>query len=258
MMDASRALVARELVRFTRQPSRIVATVGTPALVWLFLASGFADSFASPADSGRADSYAAFAIPGIATMVVLFSTIFASISLIQDRQEGLLQSVLVSPASSLAVASSKVLAGSIIATAQAALVLASMFVFGVATGPLGFALSLLACFATSVALISLGLALAWRIDSTAGFHGVMNLVLVPMWLVSGAIFPVEGAAGWLRALVLINPLHHANETIAEPMDAGALHWSVALAFALLSFLGAIRTIRTRPPNTHDSHDDSAR
>lgn len=249
-MTAAGALIKREFIRFTRQPSRIVASVGTPALIWLFLASGFADSFAPPTDD-PSTSYAAFAIPGIATMVVLFSTIFASISLIQDRQAGLLQSVLVSPASSLAVAASKVTAGAIIATAQAALVLVALFFFETTTGPLAFAAAIAACFITSIALISMGLALAWRVNSTAGFHGIMNLVLVPMWLISGAIFPVEGAAGWLRILVLINPLHHANETIADPLHAGALNWLVSLAFAALSFTAAIRIIRMRPENTNN-------
>lgn len=249
-MNAARALIDREFIRFTRQPSRIVASVGTPALVWLFLASGFADSFAPPTDDPTT-SYAAFAIPGIATMVVLFSTIFASISLIQDRQAGLLQAVIVSPASPRAIATSKVFAGSCIATAQAALVLIAAFVFDPAAAPIPFAISLAACFITSIALISTGLALAWRVNSTAGFHGIMNLILLPMWLLSGAIFPVEGAAGWMRTLVTINPLHHANETIADPLHAGPVHWLVALAFAALSFTAARRIIRTIPDNaTH--------
>jgi ABC-2 type transport system permease protein len=246
-MTAAAALIRREFIRFTRQPSRIVASVGTPALFWLFLASGFADSFASPGDDPGA-SYAAFAIPGIATMVILFSTIFAAISLIQDRQAGLLQSVIVSPASSRAVTTAKVGAGACVATVQAALVLIAMFFFDDGASPLAFVASLAACFVTALALTAMGLALAWRVNSTAGFHGVMNLILVPMWLISGAIFPVEGAAGWLRILVLINPLHHANETIAHPLTAGPIHWLVSLAFAALSFTAALRIIRTIPDN----------
>jgi len=180
MKNAIGALVMREFIRFSRQPSRIVAAVGTPALIWLFLASGFADSFVLPNGENESGGYASFAIPGIATMVVLFSTIFASISLIQDRQAGLLQSVIVSPASSLAVSGSKVIAGSIIATAQATLVLVASFFVGPTPGVAAFAISVLACFVTAVGLTSLGLALAWRVNSTAGFHGIMNLVLMPM------------------------------------------------------------------------------
>jgi len=243
MMHAVLALVLREMLRFVRQPSRVVATVGTPALIWLFLASGFAGSFDMPGGDGGG-SYAEFAIPGMATMVVLFSTIFASISLIQDRQSGLLQSVIVSPCSSGAIVASKVLAGSALASAQAAVVLGLGFVIGESPGAFEFALSIVAVIASAVMLTSLGLTLAWWVNSSSGFHGVMNLILMPMWLLSGAIFPVDGASAWLRVFTLANPLHHANEAIGGSTDA--LHWGVTIGFAAVCFAAACAVIRTRP------------
>ncbi len=245
MSGAVTSLFVREMRRFARQPSRVVASVGTPALVWLFLSSGFADSMSVGDVEG---GYAEFAVPGIATMVVLFSTIFASISLIQDRQAGLLQAVIVSPSSSFAVATSKALAGSVLATAQAGLVLLAAFAVGDPAGITGFGLALLACFAASIGLTCLGLALAWWVNSTSGFHGVMNLVLMPLWLLSGAVFPVEGASGWLGVVVRLNPVHHANEAVADGL-AGAvdpLHWAVTLGFAVLSYVGVLRVVRTTP------------
>jgi len=242
MMHAVLALVRREMRRFVRQPSRVVATVGTPALIWLFLASGFAGSFAPP--DSEAGSYAEFAIPGMATMVVLFSTIFASISLIQDRQAGLLQSVIVSPCSSGVIVASKVLSGSAIASAQAVLVLAMGFVVGPGPGFAGFLLSIGAVVASAVMLTSLGLTLAWWVNSSSGFHGVMNLVLMPMWLLSGAIFPVEGASFWMRVLTLANPLHYANQAIGGSTEV--LHWAVTLGCAGVCFAAACVVIRSRP------------
>lgn len=213
------SLLRREIVRFLRQPSRVVGSLGTAVMIWLVLGSGFAGSFSPTGTQDAAASlkYAAYVVPGMAAMVVLFTSIVAAISLIDDRHAGFLQSVLVSPAPTWAVVGSKVAGCAVLAVGQGALVLIASPLVGVPLTPLGLLSSLLALACIALGIGGLGLALAWRIDSVQGFHGIMNLVMMPMWLLSGAFFPVASAAGWLRGLMLANPMTWATE---------ALRWSL--------------------------------
>lgn len=238
-------LTRRELVRFVRQPSRIIATVVTTVLMWVLLASGFAGSFAG----SEGGSYAVFLVPGIATMVVVFSAVFSAMSLIEDRNEGFLQGVLISPSPLVAVIGSKALGGAVIASAQAGVLL----VVGWAIGPthdvvgLGLAMAALAC--VGIGVTGLGLGLAWKVNSSAGFHGVMNTILLPMWLLSGSVFPIDGASVWLRVLMGVNPLSWATAAMRDGL-AGAppspAVWGGTLAMALggLAF-AAVMMSRTR-------------
>ncbi len=237
-MKALLALSLREWRRFVRQPSRVVATVGTPALVWVFAASGMSGSFTGGVDGGV--SYAGFLLPGMVTMTILFSTIFASISLIQDRQAGFLQSALVSPAPVWAIVGSKVIGGTVIATGQAAALLTGSWAVGLSPGVGGYCGAVLAAALTAAGVIGLGLSAAWWINSSSGFHGVMNMALLPMWLLSGGLFPVEGASRWMRWLVRINPMHWSTAALSGALgirsgsgggDEGVWPWIGATVFA---------------------------
>jgi ABC-2 type transport system permease protein len=202
---AAWALGGREVCRLTRQPLRIAVAIATPAMMWVFIASGFAGAIRPGALEGET-SLSLYLLPGMASLVVLFNAIFASISLIEDRHEGFLQAVLVSPAPRWSMAAGKLVGGGLLGFLQALALLALSPFVGAELSVVGVlaAAGALACL--SLGITGLGLAAAWKVDSAAGFHGVMNLVLMPMWLLSGAIFPVDGASGWLRALVMVNPL----------------------------------------------------
>lgn len=255
-IPALRALTRRELIRFVRQPSRIIASLGTPALLWAFLAGGFADSFAPPAGAGGADqmggaSYAAYLLPGMAAAAALFSAIFGAMSLIEDRKAGFLQAALVSPAPAWSTELAKTIGGTIVATAQAALVIAAAPAVGLAPGPLGFILALLAAGLIAGAVVSVGLAAAWWVNSSEGFHGVMNLVLMPLWLLSGAFFPIEGASGWLKSIMLINPLRWPTDAMRAALSgesASAWTWIGSIGFTAAAIAGAIVVIGHRGGN----------
>tara|TARA_R110002073_G_scaffold118918_6_gene259504 strand:- start:19409 stop:20170 length:762 start_codon:yes stop_codon:yes gene_type:complete len=232
---ATIALTKRELIRQTRQPSRIIASIATPLLIWLFIVGGFSKSIGAVAQSDA--NIGAYTIPGMASLTVMFASIFASISLIQDRHDGVLRAALVSPAPRWSIALSKISAGSILALAQALIIILTLPFLGVSVNPIGIlgAIAALACI--SIALIGLGLALAWIVDSSQGFHGVMNALLMPMWLTSGAIFPVENSAGWLKAIAIINPLTwtHSAMRLSLGMETGlnpTASWIISIAFAL--------------------------
>ncbi|TVQ60335.1 MAG: multidrug ABC transporter permease [Phycisphaerales bacterium] len=249
------ALWRRELTRVVRQPTRLIAALATPLLLWLVLASGFADSIAPPVrtdDAEPALGYAAFLLPGIITLTVTFTSIFGAISLIEDRHRGLLQGVLASPAPAWAIAGSKLLGAATVATAQGAILLLAAYAVGMRPGPTELALALAGVLLVSLGIGGVALAAAWWVDSVQGFHSVMNLVLMPMWLLSGSAFPIDGAAGWMGAVMRANPLAWATGAVRAALlgEFPALPWLGGLAFAALGVGLAILTIgrRTRRPH----------
>ncbi len=254
--QAIEALWWRDIVRFYRQRSRIVGALATPLLFWLLLGSGFSGSFRA----GGAESsvgYATFFYPGVMVMIVLFTAIFSTISVIEDRREGFLQAVLVAPISRGAIVAGKILGGSTLALGQAAILLAAMPWLDIHPGASGVALAVLVLTLISFALTGLGFIIAWQLDSTQGFHAIMNLVLMPMWLLSGAFFPPQGASSWLRPLIVMNPLTYGVAALREALAPGAagvdapsfgFSLGVTFVFALATFLIA-RILANRPLDT---------
>lgn len=239
-------LMAREFKRFARQPSRIIAAIGTPLLLWGFMASGFAKSIL-PGAGEDGGEYAAYLVPGAATLVAMFASIFAAMALIEDRREGFLRSALASPAPRWSIVGAKAGAGSAIATMQAGIVLLAAPLVGADCTLIGMAHALVWLGAAAAALTSFGLAMAWVVNSSEGFHGVMNAVLMPMWLLSGAMFPIEGAAAWLRPVMLVNPLFWATESVREAMR-GAPPGPAALGSLLFLAASVVlaSAVMTRP------------
>ncbi len=255
-------LAQRELVRFFRQRNRVFGALGQPIIFWLLFSEGL---------RGNRLDYAHF-FPGTLVMILLFTAIFATISIIEDRNEGFLQSVLVSPAPRWAMVLGKVLGGAAIAMIQGLLFLVlGAVTLRFASSPLDLALAVLLMALIAIALTALGFTIAWRMESTHGFHAIMSVFLLPMWLLSGAFFPA-GGTGWLAWIIRVNPLtygvaglrHYLHFTppasrgvpapgptfpdAAPPVDALPslpLCWSVTLAFALLMLLAAWRIAATR-------------
>jgi ABC-2 type transport system permease protein len=211
------ALAKRELVRFLRQPSRVVGSVGQPLLFWLFLGSGFTPSFHSAGLEGM--TYLEYFFPGALLMLLLFASIFSCITVIEDRDQGFLQGVLVAPVSRLAIVLGKVSGAALIALFQAVLLLLAAPFLGLVPSPGGAVLLLLGMVLASVGFTALGFAIAWGLSSTSGFHAVMMVFLMPLWMLSGALFPITGAPAWLYALMTINPVSHALELIRAPFYA---------------------------------------
>ena len=231
---AAATLWRRECVRFLRQRNRVLGAIGTPVVFWLLVGGGLGGSFRHP--EGLEDAtYLAYLLPGIALLVVLFTSIFSTFSLIEDRREGFLQGVLVAPVPRGAIVLGKALGGTTIAVAQGALVLLLAAPAGIAFGWGSFLLAVGALVVVSLALTSVGMAIAWRMDSIQGFHAVMNLVLMPLWFLSGAIFPAEGAAAPIRIAMAANPLAYALSALRASIDgrpaSAALPLGVTLAFA---------------------------
>ena len=202
----------RELVRFYRQRSRVVGVIASPLLFWLVIGSGFGTSFRSGNASGQ-QHYLDYFYPGALIMIVLFTSIFTMMSVIEDRQEGFLLSVLAAPVPRSAIVLGKVLGGTTLAATQGLIFLVFAPLVGVSMRLPQFLLVVLTVFLVSFALTALGFAIAWPMDSTSAFHAIVNLFLIPLWLLSGALFPLAGASGWLRWLMRINPLTYGVEAL---------------------------------------------
>lgn len=211
------SLTYREIIRFLRQRSRVMGALGQPLVFWVLFGAGLHGSFQMSGASGADSvSFQEYFLPGIAVLVVLFTSIFSSISIIQDRHEGFLQGVLVAPVPRLAIVLGKILGGTLLALLQAAIFL------GMALGMqlLGLTPQMMVDFnplalvgaAAFLALVSFGLTalgylFAWKIDSVQGYHGVMSVVLLPMWLLSGAFFPGDQSV-WVGWVIKLNPLSY--------------------------------------------------
>ena len=225
----------REIVRFYRQRARVVGVIASPLLFWIVIGSGFGTSFRSGEAPGQAH-YLDYFFPGALIMIVLFTAIFTMMSVIEDRKEGFLLSVLVAPVPRSAIVLGKVLGGTTLAAAQGLLFLVFAPFIGIAFHPVQFALVVLVVFLVSFALTALGFAIAWPMDSTQAFHGIINLFLIPLWLLSGALFPLSGASGWLRALMRINPLTYgvdALRSLLYPNSPSDFSLSASMATLLL-------------------------
>ena len=244
------ALTSRDIVRFVRQRSRIVGALGSPILFWFLIGSGLGRSFqAAPGDASS--GYLEYFFPGTLALIILFTAIFSQISVIEDRQEGFLQGALVAPVTRSAIVLGKVLGGAVVAIAQACLFRLLAPGAGVALQGASLPLLLGVIVALSVALTGLGFLIAWSLDSTQGFHAIMNLFLVPMWLLSGALFPASGASGWVQWLMVINPLGYGVTAIRLSLygqPGVAVPAAITLAFAAVMVTAGAFAVR-RPLRT---------
>jgi ABC-2 type transport system permease protein len=228
------SLWRREVVRFYRNISRVVGVVASPLIFWIVLGAGFGNSFGKTA-TGSGQNYLHFFFPGALMMIVLFTSIFAMMSLIEDRNEGFLLSVLVAPVHRSVIVLGKVLGGTTLATMQGVLFLVIAPLLGIHFGLVQFVLVVLDIFLVSFSLTSLGFIIAWPMDSTSGFHAIINLFLIPLWLLSGSLFPMSSASRWMAFVMRLNPLTYGTDALRGllfPATASE-EFSLTTSFAVL-------------------------
>ncbi len=245
----------REIIRFYRDRSRVIGSLAPPVLFWVMIGFGLGGSFQSPGASKV--GYLRFLFSGTAVLIVLFTAIFSTISIIEDRREGFMQSVLVAPVSRGAIVLGKILGGSSVALLQGLIFVLLAPVAGIPIGVVQGVALVGVMFGIAFALTGLGFLIAWRMQSTQGFHGIMNLFLMPMWLLSGSLFPLSGAASWLKWIMVVNPLTYGVSAFqrvllgdAYPAQVASLPLCLAviilfgLAMFVLSWTAALRRKRT--------------
>jgi ABC-2 type transport system permease protein len=241
----------REITRFRRQRSRLFGALGQPLLFWLLLGSGFRASFRPPGMPAGVN-YMEYFYPGILALVMLFTAIFATISVVEDRREGFLQGVLVAPVSRVSIVLGQALGGTTLALIQGVLLLLLAPFVGIPLSVWTVVAVIVVLFCLGFSLTNLGLIIAWRMQSTQGFHAIMNVILIPIWLLSGAFFPATGVPVWLAWIMLLNPLTYGmaalrrclyltQTAVAGNLPSLALTLSVTVLFGALSTVVAIYT-----------------
>lgn len=214
MIRVAASLARREFTRFIRQPQRVVGAVAQPLMFWLFLGAGMGGSFKPP--GMEQVSYLEYFYPGIMVMMMLFASIFSNITIIEDRDAGFLQGVLVAPVNRLGIVLGKVAGSVLIALVQVLLFTIAAPFLGLHLSAGALALLLLAFILTGTGFASLGFLLAWGMRSTSGFHAIMMVFLMPLWMLSGALFPISGVPAWMNVVMQINPVHHALNIVRAP------------------------------------------
>lgn len=260
---AAATLAQREWVRFIRQRNRVFGAVGQPLIFWLLFGVGLGPTFHLASDPRL--SYREYFFPGSLVLILLFAAIFSTISVIEDRREGFLQSVLVAPLPRWSMVLGKVVGGSLVAMVGGLVFLLLGFTLDVDFSLLIVVGIVLLLVTLSWALVSLGFVIAWRMDSTQGFHAIMSVFLMPMWLLSGAFFPpppLESTMSWPAwALALVmhaNPLTYGVAALRRLIYLGAADpplppdtpslavcAAVTLAFAAVTFATACRMAAQR-------------
>jgi ABC-2 type transport system permease protein len=252
---AAASLAYRELLRFFRQRNRVIGAIGQPVIFWLLFGAGLSRSFSLSAAGAAQQTFLEYYFPGTLVLILLFTAIFASISIIEDRREGFLQSVLVSPAPAWSMVLGKVGGGAAIAFLQALFFLILGLFIRIDGGWQGVLICLGLLCIISLSLSALGFFLAWLMDSTQGFHAIMSVLLFPMWLLSGAFFPIPSASGPMQARVLhwlmrANPLSYGVAGVRAALFPGlstsadfwqpslAAAWGVSVGFLLVTLVAA--------------------
>ena len=213
-------LCHREIVRFARQRSRVIGALGTPLVFWLLVGFGLGRSFRLPG-TDNSISYLEYSYPGAIAAILLFTAIFSMISIIDDRREGFMQGVLVAPIARSSIVLGKVFGATTLAVAQAAIFLFLAPVAGISLSFTAVVATLAAMTLVALSLTGLGFWMAWLMDSVQGFHAIMNVVLMPMLIISGAFFPPSGAGKLLQWIMAANPMTYAVALLRWAIFAGA-------------------------------------
>ena len=239
MIEVVYALWRRDMVKFLRDRRSLVTSMVRPFLWLLAFGFGLRASVRLP---GAGGDFVSFLVPGMAAMTVLFSSMFAAISIVWEREFGFLKELLVAPIPRGAIVAAKLAAGSATAMVEAALMLALSPLIGARFSIAGAlaALPLLAVFGMGVN--ALGIVVAARMRSFEGFGSVVNFVIQPIFFLSGALYPIDGLPHVLRVVVLINPMSYVVDAV-RGLCIGPHHFSlvldVAVALAAALVFGAL-------------------
>jgi ABC-2 type transport system permease protein len=192
----------REFKKFFREKSRLLGTLARPVL-WLFVVGNGMTALIKP---NAGISYLQFIFPGMIGMTILFASIFSSISIVWDREFGFMKEMLVAPISRLSIVIGKAISGTLISVAQALIILVLIPFLGIRLTAVQVVEVTVVALLVSFCITSIGILIAARLSSFDGFNIIMNFLVMPMFFLSGAMYPVSSMPPALRQLTHINPL----------------------------------------------------
>ncbi|MDP2932702.1 MAG: ABC transporter permease [bacterium] len=225
----------RQLKRYIRSKSRIVGSLGQPLLFLLAMGFGFGPVF-QKAGQGN---YMQFLSPGIIAMSVLFTSLFNGMEIIWDRQFGFLKETLVAPVSRLEIMIGRTLGGATVATLQGVIVFFIAMLAGFRPASLAMLpLAFLAVVLVALLFTAVGTAIASKLDDMHGFQLIMNFLVMPLFFLSGALFPLQGLPGGIMLVAKIDPLTYGVDAI-RGLLTGASHFPLSTDFAVLFGLNVL-------------------
>lgn len=231
------ALWRREMTRLRRSPSRIVGSLAMPLFFLVFLGFGF-----SSLDLGGIPAsidYIQYLVPGIIGMTMLFSSSFAGLSVLWDKEHGFLKEVMVAPSSRLSIVLGRIAGGGTMSIIQGLMIMILSLLFGFQINSLvGIPIALVFLGLISVTFIGMGMIFASNMHDAQGFGLVMNLVIFPLFFLSGALYPVQNLPLPLQYLAHINPLTYGIDGLRASL-IGVSSYSTIINLAALTFFAAV-------------------
>jgi ABC-2 type transport system permease protein len=198
-------IAKRDIIRSFRQKSQLYGSIVRP-IIWLFiLGTGLRGSFIAP----EGFTYTQYIFPGLIVMNLLFASVSSGITIIWDREFGFLKEIMVAPMSRTSIVFGKTLSGSIIAALQGIIVLAFFPLVGLHLSIIQIILTILGMLIIALSITSLGIMIASRMSSFEGFGTVNNFLIMPLFFLSGALYPIDRVPSWLKPLIYINPVTYA-------------------------------------------------
>ena len=245
---AARAVVGREIHKFLRQPARLASALVRPLLWFVVFATGFHNVFGvsiiPPYETYI--EYKVYMLPGLLGMIALFNGMQSSLSLVYDREMGLMRLLLTAPLNRAWLLAFKLLAATSLSLLQMVVFLIVAWTLGVDIEPLHALLALPAMALAALLMASMGLVLSVHVRQLENFAGAMNFVIFPMFFISSALYPLwkfeEAGAWWLYQIAQINPFTQAVETMRFALhgQSYSLGWAVGVLGTLAFFALAVR------------------
>lgn len=238
----------RDIIRYRRDRYRLISSVAQPALFLFIFGTGLSRGLASRGAAGQVffpgvKNYVVFIYPGILGMTLLFTSTFSAVSIVWDREFGFLKEVMVAPISRSAVVIGKALGGSTVAVIQGLLVLIFAPLIKVELSLLVILQLIPIMFLIAFSITSMGIVIAARMETMEGFQMVMNFLVMPLFLLSGAMFPLSRLPGWLRVLTRIDPLSYGVDALRSTiLGAGISEFSLTYDVAVVGIFGAIMIV----------------
>ena len=233
----------REMKRFYRAKSRIIGTLAMPLFFLAFLGLGF-NRMSMPGMPPNTD-YIHFLVPGIIGMTMLFTSMFAGLSVLWDREFGFLKEIMVAPVNRVSIVLGRIAGGTTTALIQGIMILGVSIILGFRiTGVSSFLLSVLFMFLISNTFIGLGLIFASKMKDMQGFTLIMNFIIFPLFFLSGALYPLKNMPFWIRMLSYLDPLTYGVDGMRGALIQFSSHslftdFIILTGFSLLMiFLGA--------------------
>jgi len=231
-MNAIYALWLRQLKRYFRSKSRIIGSLGQPLLFLVALGFGFGPIY----QRAGGGNYLQFLAPGVICMGVLFTALFSGIEVIWDRQFGFLKETLVAPVSRLKIMIGRTLGGATVATIQGLIVLILSVIIGFRPNSwLMIPFAIVFIFLTALLFTSLGTAIASVLEDMQGFQLIMNFLVMPLFFLSGSLFPLDNVPKALGIIARFDPLTYAVDALRGTLT-GVSHIGILLDLGVLGIV----------------------